>query len=107
MSLGPECCTYLMCLVHLLWIEIAAQKHAQLFPVAAKVCPCLGVANSSSCILHVSLIVTKSQCLFQLTKLLDELVDHVLLHFDNQCVGLLLNLREACVARVQWEFSGY
>ena len=56
-SLGPKCCTSLMCLVHLLWMRTAVPWHALLFPVAAKVRPCLVIHNTSFCFLQHSLIV--------------------------------------------------
>ena len=63
-NLGQECCTSLMCLVHLLWMSIAVAWHALLFLVAAKVRRCFVVHNSSFCFLYVSLTVTVFQCPF-------------------------------------------
>ena len=45
-SLGLERCTSLLCLLHLLWMKTDLPWHALLFPINAKVWPCLGSGGS-------------------------------------------------------------
>ena len=68
-SLGPECCTALVCLVHLLRVRFAFPWHVLLFPVSAKVHPD-----------PVSVFVDRDRVPvspFEIFQLLDELVDPV------------------------------
>ena len=75
-SLPPECCTSLMFLLHLLWMNTPVPKRAVLCPIDVKVCFCFsqfliqcspGLVDRDKLPLFV----------FDLAQLLDELVDTV------------------------------
>ena len=71
-GLGLECCSYFMCLPHLLRMRTAVSWHALLFPVEAA---SGDFHKSYFCVLQVKLIVTTSQCSsFDLAEILNELV---------------------------------